>query len=87
MGREGKGWTAALAFPERLSVCLACHCVTSNAHPATLMEGFVHSLSQMRRLRPHSRREMAYRRLHVNFMAVAFTVRSCGAGAVFGVKL
>lgn len=38
MGREGRGWTAALAFPERVCVCLPglplCHfeCPPSNPH-------------------------------------------------------
>lgn len=43
-GREGVH-AAALAFPKRSSLCQACHCITSNAHSAPLMVGFVLSFS------------------------------------------
>lgn len=43
--RERRRGAAALAFPECPFVCQACHCVTSSAHPAALMVGFVLSLS------------------------------------------
>lgn len=44
MGRWEGGWVAALAVPQHQAVCQACHRVTLNAHPATLMVGSVHSL-------------------------------------------